>query len=90
VKIATFSINGINRRLSLQELKAANSEFPAQAIRDAGYSAVREGQRAWNGVAILARGVEPIGNATRLPGDPSYHQSRYLKPRSAASSTSRL
>src|SRR4051794_25696234 len=55
LKIATFNINNINKRLAnllawlaeatpdvvcLQELKAADNQFPARAIRDAGYHAV--------------------------------------------------
>jgi exodeoxyribonuclease III len=94
MKIATFNINGINRRLAillawlqqakpdvvaLQELKAANSEFPERAVRDAGYLAVWEGQRTWNGVAILARGAEPIVTRRSLPGDLSDNQSRYIE-----------
>ena len=70
MKIASFNINNINRRLSnlltwlreaepdivcLQELKAADSEFPAEAIWQAGYHSVWRGEKRWNGVAILAR-----------------------------------
>ena len=44
----------------LQELKAADRQFPRTAIADAGYGAVFVGQSAWNGVAILARGAEPV------------------------------
>jgi exodeoxyribonuclease III len=70
MKIASFNINNINRRLPnllswlreaepdivcLQELKATGTEFPADAIRQAGYHAVWRGEKRWNGVAILAR-----------------------------------
>jgi exodeoxyribonuclease-3 len=70
MKIASFNINNINRRLGnlldwlreaepdivcLQELKAADTEFPTEPIRQAGYHAVYRGERRWNGVAILAR-----------------------------------
>jgi exodeoxyribonuclease-3 len=94
VKIATFNINGINRRLPnlmdwladaapdvvcLQELKAADRQFPATAIADAGYGAVWCGQSAWNGVAILARGTEPVLTRTGLPGDPDDGQARYIE-----------
>ena len=73
MKIATFNINNINKRLAnlldwlrtakpevvcLQELKAADSEFPKTAIEKAGYGAAWRGERSWNGVAILARGRE--------------------------------
>ena len=55
MKIATFNINGINRRLPnlmdwladnapdvvcLQELKASQRQFPTRALEDAGYGAV--------------------------------------------------
>jgi exodeoxyribonuclease-3 len=76
VRIATFNINGVNRRLPnllawlasgrpdvvcLQELKATDAEFPQDALREAGYAAVWSGQKSWNGVAILAR--EPTSRA---------------------------
>jgi exodeoxyribonuclease-3 len=94
MKIATFNINNINRRLPnllqwldeaapdiacLQELKCTDAEFPAEAIRKAGYHPVWKGQRTWNGVAILARGAEPIVTRTVLPGHPSDTQSRYIE-----------
>lgn len=94
MKIATFNINDVNRRLPnllawldtsrpdvvcLQELKAAQDRFPAEALRDAGYSAVWQGERTWNGVAILARGREPIVTRRSLPGEPSDKQSRYIE-----------
>jgi len=46
--------------VALQELKASDAEFPRAAIAAAGYGAVWCGQRTWNGVALLARGSEPI------------------------------
>jgi exodeoxyribonuclease-3 len=94
MKIATFNINNINRRLPnllhwlktkrpdvvcLQELKAADSEFPVKALEKAGYGAVWRGQRTWNGVAIIARGALPIVTRDRLPGDPADIQSRYIE-----------
>lgn len=94
IRIATFNINDINRRLPnllawlaevqpdiacLQELKAADDAFPANAIADAGYGAVWVGQRSWNGVAILARDAKPVLTRRRLPGDPSDVQSRYIE-----------
>jgi exodeoxyribonuclease-3 len=94
MKLATFNINNVNRRLPnllawlaaaepdvvcLQELKAADAEFPAAALRRAGYGAVWRGQRTWNGVAILARGAEPVLVRDRLPGDPADAQARYVE-----------
>ncbi|HWM45306.1 MAG TPA: exodeoxyribonuclease III [Xanthobacteraceae bacterium] len=93
MKLATFNINNVNRRLPnllrwleaaapdvvcLQELKCTDAQFPAAAIARAGYRAVWRGQRTWNGVAILAR-AEPIVTRTALPGDPADTQSRYLE-----------
>jgi exodeoxyribonuclease-3 len=94
MKIATFNVNGIKTRLPnllewlereapdvacLQELKALDTAFPASELRDAGYHALWKGQRSWNGVAILARGVEPLEIRRELPGDPADEQSRYLE-----------
>ncbi|MDP9128831.1 MAG: exodeoxyribonuclease III, partial [Candidatus Binatota bacterium] len=94
MKIATFNINNINRRLEnllawlevaapdvvcLQELKAADREFPTAAIESAGYGAAWCGQRTWNGVAILARDTQPVVTHRTLPGDASDAQSRYLE-----------
>jgi exodeoxyribonuclease III len=94
MRIATFNINGVNRRLAnllawleqeqpdvvcLQELKAIDRMFPALALREAGYEAVWRGQQSWNGVAILARGAKPIVSRDRLDGDGTDTQSRYLE-----------
>lgn len=94
MKIATFNVNGVNRRLEnllawlasakpdivcLQELKAPDNQFPKSAIEAAGYGAVWRGQSAWNGVAILALGSEPVLTRNELPGDPSDAQSRYIE-----------
>ena len=94
MKVATFNINNVNKRLAnllawlgiakpdvvcLQELKAADREFPKAAIEKAGYGAVWRGQKSWNGVAILARGSEPIVTRTELPGDPDDTEARYIE-----------
>ena len=63
----------------LQELKAEQQAFPATALRDLGYSAVWQGERSWNGVAILARDSEPVLTRSSLPGDPDDHQARYIE-----------
>ena len=94
MKIATFNVNGIRARLTnllewlerekpdvacLQELKAADDIFPVMAINAAGYKAVWHGQKSWNGVAILARGIDLIENRRGLPdGDDDSH-SRYIE-----------
>jgi exodeoxyribonuclease-3 len=93
VKIATFNVNGITARLPallrwlesrpdiacLQELKAPQERFPEAAIRDAGYGFVWHGQKSWNGVAILARGADPVERRRALPGDPEDLHSRYIE-----------
>jgi exodeoxyribonuclease-3 len=65
--------------VALQELKASDAEFPRAALEQAGYGAVWRGQRTWNGVAILARGVQPIASRRELPGDAADTQGRYLE-----------
>ena len=94
LKVATFNINGVRARLSnllawldkeapdiacLQELKADDAAFPIDAIREAGYGAIWHGQRSWNGVAILARGMDPLESRRGLPGDPDDSHSRYIE-----------
>lgn len=94
MKVATFNVNGINGRLPvllrwlaeaapdivcLQELKAPQGRFPIAAIRAAGYGAIWHGQKGWNGVAILARGADPIETLRGLPGDPDDTHSRYIE-----------
>jgi exodeoxyribonuclease-3 len=63
----------------LQELKAAQTAFPAAALHEAGYYAVWQGQPSWNGVAILARRSDPVVTRRALPGDASDAQSRYIE-----------
>src|SRR4051812_45346325 len=94
MKIATYNVNSINARLPvllhwlatskpdvacLQELKAVDQKFPAAAIRQAGYEAVWHGRKAWNGVAILAKGEKPEETRRGLPGDPDDAHSRYIE-----------
>ena len=92
LKLATFNVNGARSRLPhllewlakespdvvcLQELKSA--DFPSAELRKAGYGAIWNAQRAWNGVAILAKGTDPIETRRALPGDPGDEQSRYIE-----------
>ena len=94
MRIATFNVNNINKRLPnltawlrttkpdvvcLQELKSTDAAFPAAALRRAGYEAVWRGQKSWNGVAILARRMAPVLTRTELPGDAGDTQSRYIE-----------
>src|SRR5215471_11225953 len=94
MKIATFNINNVNKRLAnlldwlnhaqpdvacLQELKSADADFPIAAIAKAGYGAAWQGEKSWNGVAILARGCDPVVTRRSLPGDTDDKQSRYIE-----------
>ncbi|MFL6818538.1 MAG: exodeoxyribonuclease III [Bradyrhizobium sp.] len=94
MKIATFNINNVNRRLpnllrwlraakpdvvALQELKSTDEDFPVQAINKAGYRAVWRGQKSWNGVALLARNADPVLIRTELPGGRGDHEARYIE-----------
>ncbi len=67
---ATFNTNSIRARLPIisdwlererpdvlcvQETKAQDKDFPANAFESAGYQAVFKGQKSYNGVAIISR-----------------------------------
>nr|WP_308237886.1 exodeoxyribonuclease III [Phenylobacterium sp. J426] len=57
-----------------------DERFPREAIEKVGYGAIWHGQKSWNGVAILARGGEPVEVRRGLPVvDPEDVQSRYLE-----------
>jgi len=82
MRVATWNVNGLRARLdfvllwlkerepdlvAFQELKADDGQFPHDEITAAGWTAVVHGQKAWNGVAVLARGpVEAVQRG--LPG----------------------
>lgn len=68
-KIATWNVNSLNVRLPhvldwlaanqpdvlcLQETKQEDSKFPYEALKQAGYNAIHNGQKTYNGVAILS------------------------------------
>lgn len=72
MKIATYNVNSLRKRLPLvlswlsehspdvlclQETKVQDSEFPIQAIQEAGYHATYRGMKSYNGVATLTRAV---------------------------------
>lgn len=94
MKVATFNINNVRRRLPnlldwlaaaapdvvcLQELKTPDELFPRAELERAGYAAAWVGQKTWNGVAILVRGQAPTVTRRALPGDENDTQSRYIE-----------
>jgi len=94
MRVATWNVNDINKRLpillawldatrpdavALQELKTSESGFPRAELDRAGYGCLVVGQPSWNGVALLARGAQPIEIRRALPGDPADRQARYLE-----------
>ena len=82
MKLATWNVNSLKVRLPqviewagrqqpdvlcLQETKLENDKFPAADIRAAGYEPLANGQKTYNGVAILAkRAASDI--ITAIPG----------------------
>jgi len=94
VKVATFNVNGVNGRLPrlrewlsetspdvvcLQEIKTDDTKFPAKPLGEIGYEAVWHGQRAFHGVAILAKGDKPRESQRGLPGDAADVQARFIE-----------
>lgn len=93
VKIASFNINGIKARANalttwlrdaqpdvalLQEIKSVSENFPSDLFKDLGYNVAVNGQKSFNGVAILSKlPIEDI--VTRLPGDSEDDQARWLE-----------
>jgi exodeoxyribonuclease-3 len=70
LKIATWNVNSLNVRLGhviewlkanpvdalcLQELKLEDAKFPTAAFDEIGYNAIFNGQKTYNGVAILSK-----------------------------------
>jgi exodeoxyribonuclease III len=93
LKIATWNVNSVRARVPhlvswlgrfapdvvlLQELKCMDADFPIMEIEAAGYRASFQGQKSYNGVAILAR--EAIADVSiGLPGDTEDAQARYIE-----------
>jgi len=93
MKIATWNINGIKARIEtlltwlqqaapdvvcLQEIKSLDENFPGERIEQLGYNVSLNGQKGFNGVAILSK--HPLEDVRKgLPGDPSDTQARYLE-----------
>jgi exodeoxyribonuclease-3 len=82
VKIATWNVNSLNVRLQhvlewldtarpdvlvLQEIKQATEAFPAETFAEIGYHGVANGQKTYNGVAVLSLS-ESADHVTDFPG----------------------
>lgn len=82
MKIATWNVNSLKVRLphvldwltaqqpdvlGLQELKCEDKAFPLAAFEEAGYHAIYNGQKTYNGVAILSR-TPPADVVRDIPG----------------------
>jgi exodeoxyribonuclease-3 len=82
VKLATWNVNSLKVRLPhlleflarhspdavcLQETKCEDAAFPAAAVEEAGYRWVHDGQKTYNGVAILSKD-EPVRVTRGIPG----------------------
>ncbi|MEO6040722.1 MAG: exodeoxyribonuclease III [Croceibacterium sp.] len=94
MRIASFNINGVKARLPrllewleetrpavacLQEVKSQDEGFPRAEFEAIGYRSICHGQKGFNGVAILADGVEPVEAGRGLAGDPEDLQSRFIE-----------
>ena len=93
MKIASFNINGIKARTPalidwlneakpdvalLQEIKSIDEAFPKETFEDLGYNVETNGQKSFNGVAILSK--YPLREIKRgLPGDKSDEQARWIE-----------
>ena len=82
MKIATWNVNSLNVRLphvlewltsaepdvlALQEIKQVNDAFDSDSLAAAGYKSVANGQKTYNGVAVISRN-EPTDIVTDFPG----------------------
>jgi len=77
MKIATWNVNSMKVRLPhvlewlgannpdvlvLQEIKQVTEAFPAEALAEVGYASIANGQKTYNGVAVISRSpaVDPV------------------------------
>jgi len=93
MKIATWNINGIKARienllhwlkeaspdiLCLQEIKSVEEQFPREAIEALGYHVEVNGQKGFNGVALLSRlRFDEVSRG--LPGGDGDDQARFIE-----------
>ena len=82
MKLATWNVNSLSVRLGqveewikkekpdfllLQETKQENIKFPHEAIRVLGYNSIHNGQKTYNGVAIISK-YELFDIQNNIPG----------------------
>lgn len=95
IKIATFNVNSVKARLLnvkawienskpdiilLQELKCMEEAFPLEFFLDLGYNAAINGQKTYNGVAILSKfKMEDVVKTLPDHGVEMPTQSRYIE-----------
>jgi len=93
MRIATWNVNSINARLEtvlawfqearpdvacLQEIKCIDERFPTEAFESLGYNVAINGQKTYNGVALLSK--TPLEDVRKgLPGDPADDHARYIE-----------
>jgi exodeoxyribonuclease-3 len=91
--LTTWNINGVKARLEsaltylrqhapdvvcLQEIKSVDDAFPTSAFQDIGYNVATNGQKGFNGVAILSK--SPLEDVTRgLSGDETDQHARWIE-----------
>ena len=83
MRIATWNVNSVNARLEtvlawfreaspdvacLQEIKCVDEKFPTEAFESLGYNVATNGQKTYNGVALLAK--SPLTEV--IAGNPHY------------------
>ncbi len=93
MKIATFNVNGVRARIdtliewikktdpdliALQEIKTREEEFPLSVFTELGYHCYVNGQKSFNGVAILTKTEAQI-SCKILPGNSEDEQARFLE-----------
>ena len=93
MKVATWNVNSIRARLPnvltwlnenpldvllLQEIKCVEDNFPFSEFENIGYNVLVNGQKSYNGVAILSKSA-PENVIYNLPGNDHDIQRRYIE-----------
>ena len=93
MKIVTFNVNGVRARMdtlikwlkdtnpdvvALQEIKIQDEDFPRTIFEKLGYNCYLNGQKSFNGVAILTKGEAKLSSKV-LPGNNKDQQARFIE-----------